>query len=281
MSQPILVPDIAAEHLPPGNAPAPLGVFDSGVGGLSVLRALHHHLPTSHLLYVADSAHAPYGDRDTPHVLQRSQRVVQHLVSRGARLVVVACNTATALAIDQLRREFPGVDFVGVEPGVKPAALASAARRIAVMATPATLSSARYADLVTRHAPGCEVIAVPCAGLAAAIERGEAGRDEVERLLDRYCTPLNTSGVDTVVLGCTHYPFVAEQIASRLQPGISLLDTADAVARRAAALMIPTGPALPAAEGVLRLRTTGDPALLSRMAFVGLGRQLQADCVDV
>lgn len=280
MSLPTLAPD-ATPAPSPTAAPALVGVFDSGVGGLSVLRALHRHLPATPMLYVADSAHAPYGDRDTPHVLRRSQRIARHLVSRGAKLIVVACNTATALAIDQLRREFPGVDFVGVEPGVKPAAMASAARRIAVMATPATLSSARYADLVTRHAPGCEVIPVPCAGLAAAIEQGDAGRAEVTRLLDHYCTPLNTSGVDTVVLGCTHYPFVADQIASRLQPGIGLLDTADAVARRAVALLLPDAAAPPATERALRLQTTGDPALLSRMALIGLGKQLQAARVDV
>jgi glutamate racemase len=264
----------------PAALPAPVGVFDSGVGGLSVLGALHRHLPGRPLLYVADSAHAPYGDRDAPHVLRRSQRIVEHLVNQGARVVVVACNTATALAIDPLRSDFPEVDFVGVEPGVKPAALASTAKRIAVMATPATLASIRYADLVTRHAPGCEVHAVPCAGLAAAIEQGEAGYEEVERLLDRYCAPLNTLGVDTVVLGCTHYPFVAERIASRLQPGISLLDTADAVARRAATLLAPTAsPHTP--PKALQLLTTGDPKLLTRMALAGLGQDLPAARVDL
>jgi glutamate racemase len=280
MSHPPSAPaPLDAASAPAIALPTPVGVFDSGVGGLSVLRALHRHLPGLPLHYVADSAHAPYGDRDTPHVLRRSQRIVKHLVDQGARLVVVACNTATALAIDQLRHDFPEVDFVGVEPGVKPAALASAAKRIAVMATPATLASARYADVVARHAPGCEVHPVPCAGLAAAIEQGESGREEVERLLDRYCAPLNTLGVDTVVLGCTHYPFVAERIASRLQPGIALLDTADAVARRAAALLAPTAsPRAPLAA--LQLHTTGDPALLMRMALAGLGQELPAARVE-
>lgn len=276
-------PDLASlafASASPSSSPSSLGIFDSGVGGLSVLAALRRQLPGHPLLYLADSAHAPYGDRDTPHVLRRSQRIVEHLVGQGARLVIVACNTATALAIDQLRRDFPEVDFVGVEPGVKPAALASAAKRIAVMATPATLASPRYADLVARHAPGCEVHPVPCAGLAAAIEQGEAGRDEVERLLDRYCAPLNMLGADTVVLGCTHYPFVAERIASRLQPGIALLDTADAVARRTATLLGQLAP--PSARpATLHLQTTGDPALLTRMALVGLGEALPAARVDV
>jgi glutamate racemase len=258
-----------------------VGVFDSGVGGLSVLRALHHHMPTTQLLYVADSAHAPYGDRSAEHVLHRSRRVVRHLVDQGVNLVVVACNTATALAIDALRAEHPQIAWVGVEPGVKPAAQSSANRRIAVMATPATLASARYADLVLRHAPGCEVHPVPCAGLAAAIERADAGHDEVERLLDRYCAPLNQLGVDTVVLGCTHYPFVADRIAARLNPNIHLLDTADAVARRALALL-PGAQASRAEDGpALRLQTTGEPDLLARMARRGLGQDVAVERVTV
>jgi glutamate racemase len=261
--------------------PALIGIFDSGVGGLSVLRALHQRLPASPLLYVADSAHAPYGDRDAAHVRDRSERVVKHLIDEGARLIVVACNTATALAIDALRSQHPGIGWVGVEPGVKPAAHASAKRSIAVMATPATLASARYADLVLRHAPGCEVHAVPCAGLAAAIERGDAGKPEVERLLDHYCAPINTLGVDTVVLGCTHYPFVADRIAARLGPGIALLDTADAVARRATDLLPLASGArtASAAESPIRLQTTGAPELLSRMALVGLGRDCPVEIV--
>jgi glutamate racemase len=259
----------------------PIGIFDSGLGGLSVLRALHQRLPDEPLLYVADSGHAPYGDRDTAHIVQRSERVVDYLVSQGARLVVIACNTATARAVDALRTRHPDVAFVGVEPGVKPAALASAKRNIAVMATPSTLASSRYADLVARHAPGCVVHPVPCSGLAAAIERGEAGQEEVERLLDLYCAPLSSLGVDTVVLGCTHYPFVAERIAARLGPGISLLDTADAVARRVVDLL-PHRSDSPVGEAPLvLLQTTGEPELLARMALAGLGRAMPVQRIEL
>lgn len=261
-------------------AAAPLiGVFDSGVGGLSVLRALHRQLPHAPLLYVADAGHAPYGDRDSAHVSQRSQRVVDHLVDQGARLVVIACNTATAWAVDAVRAHHPGICFVGVEPGVKPAALASARRRIAVMATPSTLASARYADLVTRHAPDCHVHPVPCSGLAAAIERGEAGSADVDRLLDQYCAPLAAMDIDTVVLGCTHYPFVAERIAARLGPGIKLLDTADAVARRAVDLLAPS--LAGSVAGDIVLQSTGDPDLLARMALTGLGRALPVQRIQI
>ncbi|HEV8691152.1 MAG TPA: aspartate/glutamate racemase family protein, partial [Ideonella sp.] len=132
-------------------------------------------------------------------------------------------------------------------------------------------ASTRYADLVARHAPGCEVHAVPCAGLAAAIEQGEAGQAEVDRLLDRFCASIPALGVDTVVLGCTHYPFVADRIAARLGPGIALLDTADAIARRVIDLL-PAEVAVVPAEAAMRLQTTGAPDLLARMALAGLGR---------
>ena len=260
-------------------SPSRISVFDSGVGGLSVLRALHRQLPDESMLYVADSGHAPYGDRDAAHIIERSLRVVDHLVKHGARLVVIACNTATARAVDALRERHPHIAFVGVEPGVKPAALASARRCIAVMATPSTLASSRYADLVTRHAPGCVVHPVPCSGLAAAIERGEAGSAEVDRLLDLYCAPITPLGVDTVVLGCTHYPFVAERIAARLGPGIALLDTADAVARRAVDLLTPGSSNGAGSE--ITLMTTGDPDLLARMSLTGLGHALPVQRIDI
>lgn len=261
-------------------APSRISIFDSGVGGLSVLRALHRQLPQESMLYVADSGHAPYGDRDASHIIERSQRVVAHLIDQGARLIVIACNTATARAVDALRARHPQTIFVGVEPGVKPAAIASAKRCIAVMATPSTLASARYADLVARHAPGCVVHPVPCGGLAAAIERGEAGSAEVDRLLDVYCAPITPLGVDTVVLGCTHYPFVAERIAARLGPEIKLLDTADAVARRVADLL-PPGASKQDAEPAIALLTTGEPALLARMCLIGLGRALPVQRVEL
>jgi glutamate racemase len=250
----------------------PVGIFDSGVGGLSVLRALHRRDPGLPLWYLADSAHAPYGDRDAEHVRQRTQRVVDHFVEQGARVIVIACNTATAWAIDAMRARHPETVFVGVEPGVKPAAAMSAARRFAVMATPSTLASSRYADLVARHAGQCDVIPVPCAGLAAAIERGEAGSEEVDVLLGRYCSGLPGLGIDTVVLGCTHYPFVAERIAALLGPKIQLLDTADAVARRVMQIIGGhAGDSTIPSPAWLRLQSTGAPELLARMASSGLG----------
>lgn len=270
MSLPALSPNESAAARAADAGAAPIGIFDSGVGGLSVLRALRRQLPQAQLLYIADSGHAPYGDRDPAHVRERTQRVVDHLIAQGARLIVIACNTATAWAIDAMRARHPHIAFVGVEPGVKPAARSSLRRRFAVMATPATLASARYADLVARHAPDCFVHPVPCAGLAAAIEQGST--IDVERLLDRYCASLPTLDIDTVVLGCTHYPFVADRVAARLGSGIPLVDTAEAVARRVAELLPRDTGAESGAS--LRLLTTGQPDVLARMALVGLGRTL-------
>jgi glutamate racemase len=262
-----------------------IGLFDSGVGGLSILRAIHLRQPGWALHYVADSGHAPYGDRDERHVIERSLRITQYLVDQGVAMVVVACNTATACAIEPIRRRFTHLPLVGVEPGVKPAALASPSGRIGVMATPATLASARFVSLLQRHAADCDVRLVACHGLAAAIEGGPATLHEVDRLLDVYCQQLRVAEVDTVVLGCTHYPFVADRIQARLAPHVSLLDTADAVARQALTQLPanPTvasdAPALPATS--IRLQSTGDTAVLSLMASLNLSPHSHADRIVV
>jgi glutamate racemase len=270
---------LTSAPFPPNDSPC-IGVFDSGVGGLSVLRAIRLHRPEVALHYVADSGHAPYGDRDEAHVVQRSVAVADHLIRQGAQLVVVACNTATAWAIEAIRGRHPGLRIVGVEPGIKPAALHSRAHRIGVMATPATLASPRYAALVQRHAAHCEVIPVACHGLASAIERGHAADAEVDALLDRYCAPLLQGGADTVVLGCTHYPFVAERIAQRLGPGIDLLDTSEAVARHALSLW-PLAASAAQEPGSIRLETTGQATTLERLAKLGLGRSLRAHIINL
>lgn len=213
-----------------------IGVFDSGVGGLSVLDALRHRLPRAALCYLGDVAYAPYGERSDDAITSRCDRIVHHLVERGARIVVVACNTATVLTIATLRARFPDIAFVGVEPGVKPAAAQSRARRIAVMATPATSRSARLRHLIDAHAAGVQTHVEPCPGLADAIERGFVDGPELRALLQPHVDRVRASGADTVVLGCTHYPFAAELLQSMLGPAVTLLDTAAAVATRVAAV---------------------------------------------
>jgi glutamate racemase len=265
----------------PAGRRALIGVFDSGVGGLSVLRALHGKRPDADLHYIADSGHAPYGDRDAAHVIERSVRLTDHLVGLGANMVVVACNTATAWAIDTLRARHPSLLLVGVEPGVKPAAVLSRSQRIGVMATPATLASTRFANLVTRHAPRCTVTPLPCPGLAAAIEQGHDSQQEVDRLLDGFCAQLRLADVDTVVLGCTHYPFVAERIAQRL-PQVQLIDTADAVATQALRLRgTDAGQSASGTRPRLLLQSTGDTTVLERLAREGLGLHERAEFIAI
>jgi len=229
-----------------------IGVFDSGVGGLSVLNALRQRLPHASLVYVGDVAYAPYGERDATEVIARCQRIVAHLVELGAQLIVVACNTATVLGITALRERWPALRFVGVEPGVKPAVGATRTRRIAVMATPATAASARLGYLIDAFAGGVHVHIEPCPGLAAAIERGVHDAPELLAALAPLCASVRAANVDTVVLGCTHYPFVASAIQALLGDGVRLLDTATPVAERTAALWT-TGDD----QATLRLLSTG------------------------
>jgi glutamate racemase len=219
-----------------------IGIFDSGLGGLSVLRAIGRALddaaargelvPVSELLYVADSGHAPYGEKSREAVLARSLVVADFLRAQGADLLVIACNTATAVAAQMLRTAHPHWPIVGVEPGVKPAAALTRNGRIGVMATEVTLASDKFRLLALAHAAHVELALQPCPGLAAAIEGGDLDAAPLRQLIADCCAPLREQGVDTVVLGCTHYPFVAHHIATEFGPGVTLVDTADAVAQR-------------------------------------------------
>ena len=256
------------------SSPAPpasklIGMFDSGVGGLSVLRALHAAMPRTALCYIADSAHAPYGERPVAEVLVRSSIITQHLVSRGATGIVVACNTATAIAIDHLRARWPKLPIVGIEPGLKPAIAATRNRRVGVMATTATLASAPFARLAAAQADGAFVLLQPCPGLAQQIETGDLDAPELIALVRRFCEPLLSAEVDTVVLGCTHYPLIAAHIQAALGPQVTLVDTACAVARQSAQRFGSSldacglGAADPAG---IKLLSTGDAAALQRLA---------------
>lgn len=253
--------------------PAPhIGIFDSGVGGLSILRALLRECPQARFSYVADTAYAPYGQRQPQDIHARSLHLTQHLLDQGVDCVVVACNTATTQAIDVLRQAFPHRPFVGVEPGIKPAAEASRSGRIGVMATPGTLASARFEALVQRHAAHCTVTRVPCPGLASAIEAGLPNAD-VEALLDVFCHALRAAEVDTVALGCTHYPFVADRVAVRLGPAVHIVDTAGAVARRTRSVLGLTTASAAAQPDAQRcvLFTTAEAAALRQQARSLLG----------
>jgi glutamate racemase len=239
---------------------APVGIFDSGVGGLSILRHIRAQLPHEHLVYVADSGFAPYGDKSEQVVAERSLTIARFLVARGAKALVVACNTATGAAVKLLRERFPEMPIVGVEPGLKPAAAASRNGRIGVLATEGTLAGAKFLQLRDQisEATGAQFLLQPCRGLADQIEFGELDSSATYAMLARYIAPLLAQGADTLVLGCTHYPLVQasirDVIASSGARDVVLVDTGEAVARQLGRLLDTAGLLRPAnAEGPARL----------------------------
>lgn len=209
----------------------PIGVFDSGVGGLSVLREIHRALPAESLLYVADSGFVPYGEKPPELIIERSQRIAGFLLEQGAKALVVACNTATAAAVASLRASYQ-VPIIGMEPAVKPATLASRSGVVGVLATTGTLRSARFAALLDRFAGSVTVLTQPCPGLVECIERGELDSEQLTSLLADYTQPLLDAGCDTLILGCTHYPFLRPALERLLPADIQLVDTGAAVARQ-------------------------------------------------
>lgn len=209
----------------------PIGVFDSGVGGISVLKHIRALLPHEDLLYIADSKHAPYGNKPPEFICERTFTLADFLISQGAKALVVACNTATAAAIEDLRKEF-SVPIIGMEPAVKPAAAATKTGVVGVLATVGTLKSAQFAALLESYGQGVTVVTEGCPGLVECIERGELATAETRSLLESYLKPLLDARADTIVLGCTHYPFVRPLIEEIVGKEITLIDTGAAVARQ-------------------------------------------------
>ena len=238
---------------------APVGVFDSGVGGLSVAREIRRALPSEPLLYVADTAYLPYGDRTDEEVRARTLAIGEWLQREGAKVLVVACNTASGAALEALRERL-AIPVIGLEPALKPAVRETKAGRVGVMATRGTLRSARFQRLVDNYADGVEVVRDPCPGLADLVEDGLLGGPELAERMEGYVAPLREAGVDTVVLGCTHYVFVRDAIQQALGPGVRLLDSGEAIARRTRQILSESGALHPDDEGSFRFLTTGDPA---------------------
>lgn len=215
---------------PAASADAPIGVFDSGVGGISVLQHIHALLPHEQLLYVADSKYAPYGSKTPDEIQSRCFAITDFLIEKGVKAIVVACNTATAAAIDLMRARY-ALPIIGMEPAVKPAAEASKNGVIGVLATVGTLKSAQFAGLLESYGRNVKVVTQGCVGLVECIERGELRGDATLNLLEKYCQPLLDEGADTIVLGCTHYPFVKPLIRQIVGAEITLIDTGAAVAK--------------------------------------------------
>ena len=209
---------------------SPIGIFDSGVGGLTILRAVRQALPCENLVYVADAAHVPYGEKSPQQIRDRAMAIGGFLVGQSAKIIVVACNTATAAAIDFLRERL-SIPIVGVEPAVKPAVAATRSGVVGVLATPATLASERYRGLIGRFAAGVCIVGQPCAGLAEHIERGQIDGERTEQLLRGFVEPLLAAHADVIVLGCTHYPLVAHIVQRIAGPDVAVIENGMAVAK--------------------------------------------------
>ena len=238
------------------NSDSPIGVFDSGVGGLSILEKIHQLLPDENLIYMADSANAPYGPKGDAFIVERSRQIMDFFVSKNAKVVVVACNTATAAAVNTLREEYE-MPIIGMEPAIKPAASESKTGVIGVLATEGTLASDKFVDLKSRFDGKVEIITQPCPGLVEEIEKFETDKATVKKMLQQYIPPLLEKGVDTLVLGCTHYSFIRTLVKEVAGESVAIVDTDDAVARRLKVVLEEekiTG----AEQGVITFFSSGD-----------------------
>ena len=209
--------------------PRPIGIFDSGLGGLCVLKAVRKHLPLESLIYFADSANCPYGSKTADEVLSLSQKIIEFLFKHDCKLIVIACNTITAVAIDFFRARYP-IPFIGMEPAIKPASLQSRNGKIGVLATENTFNGQLFKDTFQQYAKDLDVIVLPGHGLVELVEQGDFNSEKAKVLLKKYLIPMLDKGVDTLVLGCTHYPFLKDTIASITENRMKIMDPSEAVA---------------------------------------------------
>lgn len=248
-----------------------IGLFDSGVGGLSIWHEIAAQLPDESSVYFADQGHIPYGPRPMHEIRAFSEAITRFLLKQGCNIIVVACNAASAAALTHLRDTFPGVPFVGMEPAVKPAVQTTHTGRVGVMATPATFQGKLFASVVERFASGVQLVKQVCPGLVEQVEAGRLGTPDTEALLREYLTPMMTADVDTIVLGCTHYPFLAPAIQRIVGPGVSVIDPSPAIARQVGRVMEQRGLLSASGEARRVFYTSGDAA-----AFAEMVRQLAA-----
>lgn len=244
----------------------PIGIFDSGIGGLTVAHAIRQALPWERLLYFGDGAHVPYGERSNAQILTFSAGITEFLLANECKLIVVACNTASAAALKPLRERLPHVPFVGMEPAVKPAVEHTRTGVVGVIATVSTMQSAVFASVVERFGQGVEVIQQACPGLVHQIEAGELDTAPTEAMLREWLEPMCVRGIDALVLGCTHYPIIRPLIERIVGPGVRVIDPAPAIARRVEQLLR-TGETLaaPGSSGDLNCWTSGEVAPFKAM----------------
>ena len=229
-----------------------IGMIDSGVGGLSVLREIHALLPETSIHYIADSDWCPYGVRTAEEIRDRTFALTELLIERGAEIIIVACNSATIAAIEALRTQFP-IPFIGMEPGVKPAAALTKSNTIGVLATELSLKGDKFLHLVSTHARDVRVITQPCPKFVELVENGSLEGELVESAILEYTHDMMKAGADVLILGCSHYPFLRPALEKLLPDHLQLIDTGSAIARRAADLKPQTSP-----SPTISIQTTGD-----------------------
>jgi len=251
---------------------SPIGIFDSGIGGVSVLRTIREQMPDESIIYFGDQRHIPYGPRPMDQIRKFSEAITKFLLEKNAKIIVVACNTASAAALKYLREKFPDVQFVGMEPAVKPAAEHTQTGKVGVLATPATFQGALYASVVERFANGVELFQNTCPGLVQQIEQGKLNGEETHRILRDALLPMLAKNIDTVVLGCTHYPFVIPLIQQIVGDNVRVIDPAPAVAKQTRRLLEAGGMRTRSGlKGDIKLYTSGEPDALRSLLPALLG----------
>lgn len=255
-----------------------IGVFDSGVGGLSVLRAIRQILPTQSIVFLADQAHVPYGRRSLGEVRQYSEAITRFLLAQGAKLIVVACNSASAASLHHLRHIFPAIPFVGMEPAVKPAAEQTRTGVVGVLATPATFQGELYASVVERFAHDVTILKNTCPGLVEEIEAGRLDSKQTRQILEQALLPMMTQHIDTIVLGCTHYPFVIPLIQEIVDTQVRVIDPAPAIAKQTERLLRENGLLeINKTQKEMRFVTSGEPQNLERLLPDLLGEKASVE----
>jgi glutamate racemase len=251
---------------------SPIGIFDSGVGGISVMRTIRWEMPEESLVYFGDQGHVPYGSRSMEQIQGFSETITRFLLDLDAKIIVVACNTASAAALKYLREKFPKNQFVGMEPAVKPAAEHTQTGKVGVLATPATFQGALYASVVERFANGVELFQDTCPGLVQQIEQGNLEGEGTRKILEYALLPMLDKNIDTVVLGCTHYPLVIPLIQQIVGESVRVIDPAPAVAKQTARLLEARDMRnKPESKGNVRFYTSADPAALNSLLPLLLG----------
>lgn len=256
----------------------PIGIFDSGVGGLSVLRAIREQMPHENIIYLGDQGHVPYGARPMEEIQKFSEGITRFLLKQDSKIIVVACNTASAAALKYLREKFTDVSFVGMEPAVKPAAEVTKTGKVGVLATPATFQGALYASVVERFGADVELFQHTCPGLVPQIEKGELDTQRTREILEDALLPMLEKNIDTVVLGCTHYPFVIPLIEQIVGENVRVIDPAPSVARQTQRLLEAKELLNPSSEsGNIQFLTSGNPLTVESalLKFLGMNDDVQ------